>query len=232
MTKPVSIHNVSGFSTPRACHSAKSPGGLGCRGIPSGNTRPWRTVPETRGREGASFCGHYRLETRLCNPYCGNGKGSVENAVGFLRRNLMVPKPNVESRRQLTGHLLSRCDAVADSGHCRSGRPVRELFDEERGELQPLPRTRFDAVEWVERKADKEGNSRIGSVRYLAGPSWRGWTLLAGLRVFEVEIRTTDGRHVNMLPRAYGQGGRAVRNPATLLPALAGMYLVKLVFRE
>lgn len=24
--------------------------------------------------------------------------------------------------------------------------------------MQPLPRARFDAVEWVERKADKEGN--------------------------------------------------------------------------
>lgn len=46
-------------------------------------------------------------------------------------------------------------------------------------------------------------------------------TLLAGLRAFEVEIRTADGRHVNTLPRSYGDGGRTVRNPATLLPALA-----------
>ena len=133
----------------------------------------------------------------------------------------MVSKPNAESHRQLTRHLLSRCDAIADVDHYRSGRPIRELFDEDRGEMQPLPRARFDAVEWVERKADKEGNIQIGSVRYLAGPSWRGWTLLAGLRAFEVEIRTADGRHVNTLPRSYGNGGRTAGNPATLLPALA-----------
>lgn len=36
-----------------------------------------------------------------------------------------------------------------------------------------------------------------------------------------MEIRTADGRHVNTLPRSYGDGGRTVRNPATLLPALA-----------
>ena len=36
-----------------------------------------------------------------------------------------------------------------------------------------------------------------------------------------MEIRTTDGRHVNTLPRSYGNGGPTVRNPATLLPALA-----------
>ena len=72
----------------------------------------------------------------------------------------MVPKPNAESHKQPARHLLSRCDAIADSDHYRSGRPIRELFDEERGEMQPLPRARFDAVEWVERKADKEGNAR------------------------------------------------------------------------
>ena len=185
----------------------------------AGHRVAWNKV--TVVRVFAMFCDRYRLETRFCNPYSGNEKGSVENAVGFLRRNLMVPKPNAESHRQPARHLLSRCDAIADVDHYRSGRPVRELFDEDRGEMQPLPRARFDAVEWVERKADKEGNIQIGSVRYLVGPSWRGWTLLAGLRAFEVEIRTADGRHVNTLPRSYGDGGRTVRNPATLLPALA-----------
>lgn len=185
----------------------------------AGHRVAWNKV--TVVRVFAMLCDHYRLETRFCNPYSGNEKGSVENAVGFLRRNLMVPKPNAESHGQLTRHLLSRCDAIADVDHYRSGRPIRELFDEDRGEMQPLPRARFDAVEWVEREADKEGNIQIGSVRCLAGPSWRGWTLLAGLHAFEVEIRTADGRHVNTLPRSYGNGGRTAGNPATLLPGLA-----------
>ena len=37
------------------------------------------------------FVEHYRLETRFCNPNSGDEKGSVENAVGFLRRNIMAP---------------------------------------------------------------------------------------------------------------------------------------------
>lgn len=57
------------------------------------------------------------------------------------------PKPNAESHRQPARHLPSRCDAIADVDHYRSGRPIHELFDEERGEMQPLPRARFDAVE-------------------------------------------------------------------------------------
>lgn len=111
----------------------------------AGHRVAWNKV--TVVRVFAMFCDRYRLETRFCNPYSGNEKGSVENAVGFLRRNLMVPKPNAESHRQPARHLLSRCDAIADVDHYRSGRPVRELFDEDRGEMQPLPRARFDAVE-------------------------------------------------------------------------------------
>ena len=45
----------------------------------------------------SAFVAHYRLEVRFCNPYSGNEKGSVENAVGFLRRNLMVPPMRAES---------------------------------------------------------------------------------------------------------------------------------------
>ena len=64
----------------------------------AGHRVAWNKV--TVVRVFAMFCDHYRLETRFCNPYSGNEKGSVENAVGFLRRNLMVPKPNAESHRQ------------------------------------------------------------------------------------------------------------------------------------
>lgn len=41
----------------------------------------------------SQFKQHYRTQARYCNPYSGNEKGNVENAVGFLRRNLMVPEP-------------------------------------------------------------------------------------------------------------------------------------------
>ena len=167
------------------------------------------------------FCEHHRIEVRFCNPSSGWEKGSVENAVGFLRRNLMVPPPNAESHRQLTRHLLSGCDAIADVDHYRSGRTIRDMFADDLEDMLPLPRARFDAVEWVERRADREGNVEIDSNRYLAGPSWRGWTLQVGLRAFDVEIRTRDGRKVNTLPRVYGRCGRTVRNPACLLPALA-----------
>jgi transposase len=167
------------------------------------------------------FASHYRMETRFCNPESGNEKGSVENAVGFLRRNIMVPLLNAESHGQLSRFMLGRCDEIAAKPHYRKGAPIRDLFAEERACMQPLPRTPFDAVRWETRKADKEGNVEIDGNRYLAGPSWRGWTLDVGLRAESVEILTRDGRRAARLPRVYGDSPVTVRNPASLLPALA-----------
>lgn len=167
------------------------------------------------------FVEHYRVEVRFCNPASGWEKGNVENAVGFLRRNLMVPMPNAESYRKLTSWMLSRCDEIAGDSHYRKDVPISDLFAGEKTRMLPLPRVPYDACRWVTRRADREGNVEIDSNRYLAGPSWRGWTLEVGLRAFQVEIRTQDGRFVAKLPRAYGRAAQTVRNPASLLPALA-----------
>ncbi|MDG5965450.1 IS21 family transposase, partial [Bifidobacterium bifidum] len=101
---------------------------------------------------------------------------------------------NVESYAQLSNHLLSRCDELGNDKHYRADESVNVLFEEDRAGMRPLPRVRFDAVDWQERRADKEGVIQVGSYRYLAGPAWRSWPLLVGLRAFDVEIRTRDGR--------------------------------------
>lgn len=45
----------------------------------------------------SAFKAHYRSSARYCNPEKRNEKGNVENAVGFLRRNFMVPVPAAAS---------------------------------------------------------------------------------------------------------------------------------------
>ena len=42
---------------------------------------------------------HYGFEARFCNPNSGNENGNVENKVGFIRRNYMVPAPKVGDLR-------------------------------------------------------------------------------------------------------------------------------------
>lgn len=167
------------------------------------------------------FVEHYRVEVGFCNPRGGWEKGDVGNAVGFLRRNLMVPMPNAESYRKPTAWMLSRRDEVAGNTHYRKDVPIADLFADEKPRMLPLPRIPYDACRWETRKADREGNVEIDSNRYLTGPSWHGWNLDVGLRAFDVGVRTPDGRFAAKLPRAYGKAAQTVRNPASLLPALA-----------
>lgn len=61
--------------------------------------RPRGTVVESR--LSSQFRGHYRFEARFRDPYSGNEKGSAENAVGFLRRNLLVPARCPLRRREV-----------------------------------------------------------------------------------------------------------------------------------
>jgi transposase len=52
---------------------------------------------------------HYLFESHFCTPGQANQKGGVEHAVGFGRRNFLVPIPQVATFAQLNALLLARC---------------------------------------------------------------------------------------------------------------------------
>ena len=167
------------------------------------------------------FCAHYGFEPRFCNPYSGHGKGSVENAVGFVRRNLMVPMPSAESFQTLTRVWLDECERVAGSDHYRHDVPVIELFEAEKDHMLPLPGVRFDPCDWRSVKADKTGAVTIDANRYPAGPKWRSMRLQAGVRVFEIELRGPDGETITTLERIWGHSAKTQVDPASLLAIIA-----------
>jgi transposase len=49
---------------------------------------------------------HYLFQSEFCNIESGNEKGSVENLVGYVRRNALVPKPEVDSMAELNNDVL------------------------------------------------------------------------------------------------------------------------------
>ena len=165
------------------------------------------------------FRAHYRAGSRYCNPYSGNEKGAVENAVGFLRRNLLVPVPRVGSLAELNALLREGCDRLNASSRARDGRPTPEALSEDLASMLALPSAPFDAVRWVRCRADKRGVVTVDGRGYLAGPAWHSRELLVGVRAETVEVLADRGRRVALLPRAFGDGP-AVRNPLSLVPAL------------
>lgn len=100
----------------------------------------------TESRLFSQFRAHNRFESRYCNPYSGNEKGSVENAVGFLRRNLLVPVPAFGTLPELNAFLAEGCARVNAAARCRDGRPHGEAYREDPAAMRALPGVEFDAV--------------------------------------------------------------------------------------
>ena len=74
----------------------------------------------------SQFRAHYRFESRYCNPYSGNEKGSVENAVGLLRRNLLVPVSASGAPPESDAFLAEGRARVNAAARRRGGRPHGE----------------------------------------------------------------------------------------------------------
>ena len=116
------------------------------------------------------FRAHYRVASRYCNPYSGNEKGSVENAVGFLRRNLLVPVPCVGSVAELNALLHAGCDRLNEEGRARDGRATSVALAEDTASMHVLPGVPFDAVRWVSARADKRGIVTVERTRLSGRP--------------------------------------------------------------
>ena len=174
-------------------------------------------------RESALFSAlraHYGCSASYCSPHSGHEKGSVENAAGFLRRNLMVPVPAAATLEEPDARLLEGCLWLMSSEAPRGGATVGELFEEDLAVSLPLPAERFDAVRWERRRADKEGRVRVDGSPCLAGPRWHGRDMVVGVRNPAVEVLDSRGRRAALLPRSYVPGGATGRDPASLIPAL------------
>lgn len=141
----------------------------------TGAGRRHRNGDVTLTRVFAAFVSHHRLEVRFCNPYSSNEKGNVENAVGYLKCNLMVPKPHAESFEQLSRLLLERCEALARGRACPAepAVSVAERFARDKDALTALPSMAFDAVSWHTRKSDKYGRVEFGSNHSTPGAAGR-----------------------------------------------------------
>lgn len=91
------------------------------------------------------FCLHYRVKPVFMNIGKGNEKGSGENTVGTLRRNLFVPLPEFDDLYQYNQMTLEMCmERVRNKNHYIEKIPALDLFEEDRSALLPLPSAPLD----------------------------------------------------------------------------------------
>lgn len=168
----------------------------------------------------AAFKLHYRTESRYCNPYSGHEKGSVENAVGFLRRNFMVPEPEAATLEGLNKRFMAKCDALASTVHYRKGLPLGELFAQDVAASLELPGVGFEAVRYESRRADRVGNLLVDGNTYAAGSSFHGRLLTVGLGHEVVQILDEHSAPVRTFGRVFGKQTETIFEPSSLVPLL------------
>ncbi len=81
----------------------------------------------------------YRFEALFANVHAGWEKGSVENLVGYARRNYLVPLPEGTDLEAINVELRQNC--LADQQRVMAGRndPIARRLEFERSHLGPLP---------------------------------------------------------------------------------------------
>lgn len=124
---------------------------------------------------------HYLFDSKFCTPARGNEKGSVENLVGYVRRNALVPHtrpfPSLEA---LNAHLFSWCE--------RERARHLEAWEIETKALRLLPVTPFRASTSRPVVASKTSMVTVDRVRYSVPVRYAGRTLRAECFTDRVEV--------------------------------------------
>jgi len=122
-----------------------------------------------------AFRAHYAYQARFCNLGEGHEKGLVENLVGFIRRNVFVPLPQVKGYEELNDLLRKRClDYI--NVHQIKGRDlaVSKGFALEQTNLLPLPVKPYETAKCCEVRVDHFATVSFETNHYLSTSS-SGW---------------------------------------------------------
>ncbi len=93
---------------------------------------------------------HYLFKAHFCQPARGNEKGVVEGAVGFARRNFMVPVPEITSGLEgFNGQLLEQCRTDMERKLRGQEGTKAELLKEDQAAFRPLPAAAFEGCQKV-----------------------------------------------------------------------------------
>jgi transposase len=125
-----------------------------------------------------AMLGHYGVVALPCRPYRPDLKGKVESAVGYTQRTALKGRrfESIQEQNDQLVHWNERWAATRIHGTTK--RQVREMFEEERPTLMPLPPTRFVYYTILERRVHLDSYVEVGSAYYSVPPRYVGSTVI------------------------------------------------------
>jgi transposase len=150
--------------------------------------------------------GHYLFESHFCTPGEAHEKGGVENGIGYVQRQFLVPLPAVASWDELNRHLYECC--VREEERQVKGQPaaIGEMGRTEQPHLRALPLRDFDCCQTMEVTLTPYSQVVVETNRYSV-PVDEGRThLVAKVYPFQIKIyRTGEPEPVAVHPRCYAR---------------------------
>lgn len=155
------------------------------------------------------FKNHYDFQEIFCTPRSPNEKGTVENAVNFLRKNLFVPIPRFDNLEEFNSKLLDRCVSYFSRKNYKARIPISKLYIDDVEALSPLPEVNFDVATIRKRKVDCLGKIVVeGKYSYFAGPNYAYKTIQLRQTYNKCELINVHGKEIVKYDRLYGAPGQ------------------------
>lgn len=156
------------------------------------------------------FVAHYGFQVQSCNPYSGNEKGSVENKVGYVRYNFLVPSPIMNDFESLNRHLASSLRDDMERIHYEKKVRIKDLVVEEQKHLLRLPEEDFPVFREELLKVNKYGEVTIDQTKILVPSGSRHGQVRAILKWDDMKIISRHGEILYEEKRPYMMTKRAL----------------------
>ena len=163
---------------------------------------------------------HYGFSVSFCNPDSGHEKGNVENKVGYLRRNLLVPIPVVDSLEGWNAELLDLAEGDFQRPHYKKGLTIADSSRKNGDIWDHFPRGRSP---WSGTRVHTDGYGKFcleGRHWYSSSPELALQELTVGIRAHSILVYRQDAQVLYTHRRIYGEGRSDSSDYQTSLEAL------------
>jgi len=131
---------------------------------------------------------HYGFESRFCNPASGNEKGSVENGVGYCRRNFFHGLPDFSSWDESNKYLeMSSLQDISNRTHYKTGEKLSLTYDKLKTLLSPLV-LRKAWRKWASSRVDTCQLVTVDNHDYSVPEKYVGSNVRVSLTIFKIQI--------------------------------------------
>jgi transposase len=167
------------------------------------------------------FTMHHRFKADFCNPDSAKEKGNVENKVGYIRRNYLLPPPVIEDLEAFNRNLLELCMKDMEREHYVKKEQIIDLFNAEREVMIPLPRERFRVFSLEKVSTDSYSFIRYDNQRYSTSPEYPDCELWLEIGTSELRVLNQKYEQIVVHKRKYGHGFEPVIDFENYIGALS-----------